>query len=151
MVGVAQWLERRSVAPEAAGSSPVIHPLPAAFHLHPIDHLSDARGFARGSARGRARSPIGRLRSPSPSCRSVVTSIERALMVSSSTILALIFEVSAASCALSRIFAAATATFSPISGAAFARRVHVDRARGAGHRRPAGAWDRSAADCRSSN
>ena len=26
MVGVAQWLERRSVAPEAAGSSPVIHP-----------------------------------------------------------------------------------------------------------------------------
>ena len=26
MVGVAQWLERRTVAPEAAGSSPVIHP-----------------------------------------------------------------------------------------------------------------------------
>jgi uncharacterized protein YndB with AHSA1/START domain len=28
MVGVAQWLERRTVAPEAAGSSPVIHPIP---------------------------------------------------------------------------------------------------------------------------
>ena len=25
-MGVAQWLERRTVAPEAAGSSPVIHP-----------------------------------------------------------------------------------------------------------------------------
>ena len=28
VVGVAQWLERRPVAPEVAGSSPVIHPTP---------------------------------------------------------------------------------------------------------------------------
>ena len=45
----------------------------------------------------------------------VVTSIERALIVSSSTIFALIFDVSATSWALSRTFAAATATCSPTS------------------------------------
>ena len=52
MVGVAQWLERRVVAPEVGGSSPLTHPI----RLHILERNLSSEQDQRIS---RARSSIG--------------------------------------------------------------------------------------------